>query len=75
MLYKIDYTTRNEHAVGSKWVNHAADKTEAVTRFMNNFFATHPGDAVRIELVTSVEMIGDLSNVDVLDAALENPNA
>jgi hypothetical protein len=69
MLYKIDYTTRNERAVGSKWMNNVADKTEAVTRFMDNFFVTHPGDAVRIELITRVDLIGDLSRLDVIDAA------
>lgn len=71
MLYKIDYTTRNESAVGTKWLNNVADKDEAVTRFMDNFFTAHPGDAVRIELVTLIEIIGDLDNMDVIDAATQ----
>ena len=73
MLYKIDYETRSGNS-GSKWENFAADKTEAVKRFMDNFFRTNPGDAVRIDLVTEVEIIGDLSGVDFIDDAVESRN-
>lgn len=57
MLYKIDYSTRSG-STATKWVNHAADKVEAMTRFMDWFFSRHSGDAVRIDQTTEVEFTG-----------------
>ena len=72
MLHKIDYTTRNERKAGTRWVNHAADSTEAVKRFMNDFFVRSPDDAVRIDLITTVEIAGDMSGIDLIDEAVSN---
>ena len=69
MLYKIDYIRRSTMQEESKFVNHVADQTEAVKRFMDWFFANNEGDAVKPVRSTCIEMIGDLSNVDVIDAA------
>jgi len=71
MLYKIDYTTRNERKSATRWVNHAADSTAAVKRFMNDFFVRSPDDAVRIDLITTVEIVGDMSSIDMIDAAVK----
>ena len=67
MLYKLDYTTRNKKEQGTKWVNFAADRTEAVTQFMDWFFAKQPDDAVRVELVTEVQIVGDMGAIDLID--------
>lgn len=69
MLYKIDYSKRSG-SNGTKWLNYADDKTDAVKRFMDWFFADNPGDAVRIDAVTSVEFTGDMSSIDLIDAEL-----
>ena len=36
-------------------------------RFMAWFFRTHHADAVRIDLITEIEIIGDLSGVEFID--------
>ncbi len=59
MLFQIEYTTRNEKTHTSEFVDFVPDKTEAVKRFMGRFFEAHPGDAVRIDLIREVEVIGD----------------
>ncbi len=68
MLYKIDYITRNKSRVGEKYVNFAADRTEGVSRFMEWFFANHPEDAVRIDHVMEIEIVGDLTGLDLIDS-------
>jgi len=70
MLYKIDYTRRSDLSTGSKWVNHAADKTEAIKRFLAAFFKATKFDGIRIDLITEVEIIGDLSDIDLIDEAV-----
>ena len=70
MLYKIDFTGRNERKSGTKWINYVADSTEATKIFMESFFSENPGDAVRIDHITEVELTGDLSGVEIIDAQL-----
>ena len=75
MIYKIDYTQHSNEAVGggSKWVNNVADQTEAVKKFMNWFFETYPNQKIRLEGIMAVEFVGDMSAVDVIDAAILDP--
>jgi len=70
MLYKVDFVRRNDRSAGAKWVNHAANHEEALTRFMDWFFRTHPDDAVRPERILEVSLIGDMSCVDLIDEAV-----
>lgn len=70
MLFKIDYTQLSDRSRKTKFVNHAADKTEAVTRFMDWFFRAHPRDSVLPREVTEIEFIGDLSGIDLIDGAV-----
>lgn len=73
MLFKIDYTKRNDHKQGSDFVNFAADEVEATKSFMDNFFRHNPGDAVRIDRITKVEITGDMTTaIDVIDAATKS---
>jgi hypothetical protein len=65
MLYKIDYTKRSDRERESQFVDFVVDSTEAVKKFMNNFFKDHPHDAVRIEGITQVEIIGDASSLNL----------
>lgn len=69
MLYKIDYKTRSGKT-GEKFVNNAADRTEAVKRFMDWFFANNPDDAVKPTATMEIEFTGDLSQIDFIDAAI-----
>lgn len=69
MLYQIDYTRRSDMARLTKYINHAADETEAITRFMDWFHSAHRNDAARPEKITTIEFTGDLSQMDVIDAA------
>jgi hypothetical protein len=63
MLYRFDYTTRNEKVTSQKYVDFAGDSVEATKVFMNGFFADNPGDAVRIEKITEIEFTGDMSQL------------
>jgi len=69
MLYKIDYTIASEDGrkVATKWINHAADQTQAVKRMMNWFFENNPNSKIRLDSVMGVEITGDMSAVDVID--------
>lgn len=73
MLFKVDYTSKSGEVVeeNSKWVNFAADAVEATRRFMDWFFSSHPGQEVRVNRLTEVEIIGDLSGVDFIDEATQ----
>lgn len=71
MLYKIDFTRRKDMSKVTKWVNHAANSTEAVTRFMDWFFRKHPDDAVKPHSVMEVELIGDMGAIDLIDEAVK----
>ena len=71
MLYLVQYTRRNKRNSGEKWVNHVADATEAVRAFYDWFFRENSTDGVKIDRVLGVEFTGDLSTIDVIDAALE----
>lgn len=75
MLYKIDYTARGNgiESSGTKWVNNVADHVEATKRFMEWFFLAQPGCRVRMAGITEVELIGDLSGVDLIDEAVATP--
>lgn len=72
MLFKIDYAEKSadETVLATKWVNFASDKTEAVKRFMNWFFAEHRSSKVRIDLITEVEFVGDLTAIDAIDETI-----
>ena len=71
MLYKIDYTARGagREVQGSKWVKFASDRTEAVSKFMDWFFVAHPHSKVRLDGLTDVELIGDMSAIEAIDDA------
>ena len=73
MLFKVDYTKRGDgrESTDSKWVNFVADKTEALKRFMDWFFSTAPAYRVRVDGITEVEFVGDLSGIDLIDGAIE----
>lgn len=71
MVYKIDYTDRNNRALHERFVKMAADKTEAVTRFMDWFFRANPDNAVRIELITAIEFTGDMAAMESLEDGME----
>ena len=61
MLFQIRYTKRSDHEQADELVDFVADQTEAVKKFMAWFFENWPGDAVRIDLVRQIEVIGDAS--------------
>lgn len=72
MLFKIDYAEKyaDETVLATRWVNFASDRTEAVKRFMNWFFAEHRSSKVRIDLITEVEFVGDLTAIDAIDETI-----
>jgi low affinity Fe/Cu permease len=70
MLYKIDYTTRNMRDTGSRFINLAINKTEAVKAFMDWFHDKYQADAVRIDLITEIEFVGDGSALAEIDDAI-----
>jgi hypothetical protein len=74
MLYKINFRTRsNTDETHSRWVRFATDRTEAVTRFMDWFFKQAPDDAVRVEEVMEVSLVGDMSAIEAIDDATVQP--
>jgi len=61
MVYKFDFTKRNDKSCGSVLIDYVADEVEATKKFMRDFFVENPGDAVRIDSIRQVEFIGDAS--------------